>query len=119
MKTISGLEFSSLEQWQQGVEQAVHIELATSNFAMHMTLLGISRWASGSTLFALQLAKAISPSPRVAWLDAANTNFQAWLEAGGFTQPEPDALAVSSAEIIPSQAVDTGTGIDMPMLGCH
>lgn len=114
MTTDRNLEFLSIEQWQLGVEQALHIELARSNLAMHMTLLGISRWASGNSLFALQLAKAINPSPRIAWLDAANTNFQAWLEAGGFAQPEPEALAPLSAEITLNQAEDgsAGTGIN-------
>ena len=55
--------------------------------------------AANSPRSALQLANEISPLPRIAWFDTANTNFETWLEAGGFTQSEPDTLAPLSAEI--------------------
>lgn len=114
MERIRGLEIASLELWQLRVAQAVHIELARSNFAMHITLLGISRWVNGGVLVASQLGDAISPSPRIAWLDTANLNFQAWLTAGGFAQPELEAPAPLPAEITLKQAEDgnRGAGID-------
>lgn len=108
MKTINELELALFEQAEKEAEQAAHIELAKSSCAMHITLLGISRWTSGSTLAAWQLANAFSPLSHIAWLEATNRNFQSWLEAGGVSQPEQEPLTASSAEEITSQASDAG-----------
>lgn len=112
MKTANELEFSLLKQVVQEAEQAAHIHLAKSNCAMHMTMLGISRWSSGSTFAGWQLASAFSPLSHVSWLETANRNFLSWLEAGGFSQPEQETIVASSAESTSNQAPDA-TGVTL------
>jgi hypothetical protein len=110
MKTIKELETVLLEGVEKEAQQAAHIELAKSNCAMHMTLLGISRWTSGNSLAAWQLANIFGPLSHIEWLEATNRNFQSWLQAGGFAQPEQDTLTASSAEDIASGASGAGIG---------
>lgn len=110
MKTIKELELVLLDEVEKEAQQAAHIELAKSNCAMHMTLLGISRWTSGNSLAAWQLANIFGPLSHIGWLEATNRNFQSWLQAGGFSQPEQDTLTASSAEGIASWASGAGIG---------
>ena len=85
MNTIIGFSPLPITHEEQEIEQAVHLELARSNRAMHMTRLGISRWTNGSTLVASRVA--MTPMSPLAWHACANRNFEAWLAAGGFAQP--------------------------------
>jgi hypothetical protein len=111
MKTVNELEFSLFKQVVQEAEQAAHIHLAKSNCARHMTMLGISRWSSGSTFDGWQLASALSPMSHVSWLETANRNFLSWLEAGGFAQQEQETIVASSAESTSNQALDATDGM--------
>jgi hypothetical protein len=111
MKAVNELEFSLLKQVVQEAEQAVRINLAKSNCAMHRTMLGISRWSSGSTFDGWQLANVFNPLSHVSWLETANRNFLSWLEAGGFAQPELETFAQSSLESTSNEAAEAPGGM--------
>ena len=85
MNTIVGFKPLPAKHEEQEFEQAVHIELARSNRAMHLALLGFSRWTSGSS--PVEPRPAMTPMSPLAWHTCANRNFEAWLEAGGFARP--------------------------------
>ena len=91
MNTIIGFSPLPFKHGEQEFDLAVHMALARSNRAMHLTQLGISRWTSGSTLVASEVA--MTPMSSLAWHTAVNRSFETWLEAGGFAQPGKDTLA--------------------------
>ncbi len=82
------------------VPQTARVQLALEQSARHAAMLALARWTSGDTRAELQLADALRPSSQARWHSAAQRNFKAWLDAGGFAanadapvaKPEPVRL---------------------------
>lgn len=82
------------------VPQTARVQLALEQSALHAAMMALTRWTSGNTHAELQLADALRPSSQARWHSAAERNFKAWLDAGGFAanadapvaRPEPVRL---------------------------
>nr|WP_143028895.1 hypothetical protein [Massilia sp. PDC64] len=59
--------------------------------AIFPTRLALARWTRGGDIPHVHCFEHQLPM-RAAWYEQAQRRFQAWLETGGFHQPEPDSL---------------------------
>lgn len=75
-----------------------HVRLASEQSSMHNARGAIARWRSGNTDMEWLGAMAISPSPQSRWHAAAQRDFCAWLDAGGFTQADASDSTASATQ---------------------
>ena len=62
--------------------------MAKTHSALFPTQLALARWRyGGDTPHVFACTRTLS---RAAWYDQAQQQFQAWIDAGGFHQPEPE-----------------------------
>ena len=73
--------------------------------AIFPTRLALARWTRGGDIPHVHCFEHQLPM-RAAWYEQAQRRFQAWLETGGFHQPEPGSLDSVVAET--SQQADKG-----------
>jgi hypothetical protein len=73
--------------------------------AIFPTRLALARWTRGGDIPHVHCFEHQLPM-RAAWYEQAQRRFQAWLETGGFHQPEPGSLDSVIAET--SQQADEG-----------
>ena len=79
-----------------------HLQLAREKSALLITDMALARWTSGDNYDQVQLAQALRPSKLSQWHDTVQSNFSAWLAAGGFaasdaaSPSEPRALEETS-----------------------
>jgi hypothetical protein len=66
------------------IPQTARVQLALEQSALHAAMMALTRWTSGNTHAELQLADALRPTSQARWHNAAQRNFKAWLDAGGF-----------------------------------
>lgn len=82
---------------------------ANAHAALFPAQLALARWMHGSDVpHVFACSRSIG---RAAWYAEAQTQFQAWLDAGGFHQPEADGTGNAIQDGLPSQrlaANDTG-----------
>jgi hypothetical protein len=78
MQTVKDQLSNVEERTQNALEQS----------ALFPTRLAIARWTSGADPLRSHLAQ---PPARAAWLAAAQRDFQAWLDGGGFAQHDQAA----------------------------
>jgi len=64
-------------------------QIASHHAALFPTRLALARWQHGGALPHLHPG---FPALRAAWYGTARSDFQSWLECGGFTQHEDAAL---------------------------
>jgi len=70
------------------VIQALRLQSARKQSAMHALNLGLARWRNVEV--EAELVRALPSSSRSRWHAAAQDNFMAWLNAGGFAQQAPE-----------------------------
>jgi hypothetical protein len=75
--------------------------------AIFPTRLALARWTRGGDIPHVHCFEHQLPM-RAAWYEQAQRRFQAWLESGGFHQPEPGSLDSVIPET-PQQAVPSVT----------
>jgi hypothetical protein len=73
----------------RNVIQALRLQSAQEQSAMHAVNLAVSRWSNVEV--EAELVRALPSSSRSRWHAAAQDNFMAWLNAGGFAQQAPEA----------------------------
>jgi hypothetical protein len=73
--------------------------------AIFPTRLALARWTRGGDIPHVHCFEHQLPM-RAAWYEQAQRRFQAWLETGGFHQPEPGSLDSVIAET--TQQADEG-----------
>ena len=78
-------------------------KVAQEYAAIFPTRLALARWTRGGDLPHVHCFEHQLPM-RAAWYEQAQRQFQAWLETGGFHQPEPGSLDSVITEA--SQAAD-------------
>lgn len=66
-------------------------KVAQENAAIFPTRLALARWTRGGDIPHVHCFEHQLPM-RAAWYEQAQRRFQAWLETGGFHQPEPGSL---------------------------
>ena len=66
-------------------------KVAAEYAAMFPTQLALARWTRGGDIPHVHCFEHELPM-RAAWYEQAQRRFQAWLETGGFHQPEPGSL---------------------------
>jgi len=77
-------------------------KVAQEYAAIFATRLALARWTRGGDIPHVHCFEHQLPM-RAAWYEQAQRRFQAWLETGGFHQPEPDSLDSVTADT-PQQA---------------
>jgi hypothetical protein len=82
-------------------------KVAQEYAALFSTRLALARWTRGGDIPHVHCFEHQLPM-RAAWYEQARRQFQAWLESGGFHQPEPDGLESVIAETTPQAGRDTG-----------
>ena len=70
------------------IVQVLRMQAATEQAAMHLVQIAVARWTCADVEF--ELACALPSSRRSRWHAAAQNDFMAWLNAGGFAQPEAE-----------------------------
>lgn len=79
------------------VIQALRLHAAREQSAMHAVNLAVARWSNVDVEVEAELVRALPSSSRSRWHAAAQDNFMAWLNAGGFAQPAPNPGALEAA----------------------
>jgi hypothetical protein len=72
-------------------------KVAQEYAAIFPTRLALARWTRGGDIPHVHCFEHQLPM-RAAWYEQAQRRFQAWLETGGFHQPEPDSLESAVAD---------------------
>jgi hypothetical protein len=72
-------------------------KVAQEYAAIFPTRLALARWTRGGDIPHVHCFEHQLPM-RAAWYEQAQRRFQAWLETGGFHQPEPDSLESAAAD---------------------
>ena len=75
-------------------------KVAQENAAIFPTRLALARWTRGGDIPHVHCFEHQLPM-RAAWYEQAQRRFQAWLETGGFHQPEPGSLDSVIADTAP------------------
>lgn len=73
------------------VIQVLRLQSAQEQSAMHAVNLAVARWSNVDVGMEAELVRALPSSSRSRWHAAAQDNFMAWLNAGGFAQPAPES----------------------------
>ena len=81
-------------------------KVAQEYAAIFPTRLALARWTRGGDIPHVHCFEHQLPM-RAAWYEQAQRRFQAWLEAGGFHQPEPGSVNSVIADTAPQ--ADTTT----------
>lgn len=94
---------------QLAVTPAERRRIASTHAALFPTRLALSRWQHGGHIPHLHYG---APALRAAWYAAAQRDFQAWLDRGGFSQHEDTAAPSRPASCQPvkggdAQQIDT------------
>lgn len=77
--------------------------VANAHAALFPAQLALARWMHGGDVpHVFACARSIG---RAAWYAEAQAQFQSWLDAGGFHQPEADGTGSAIDELSPSQRV--------------
>lgn len=99
---------------QLAVTPAERRRIASTHAALFPTRLALSRWQHGVPVRHLHYGGASDTTCalRAAWYAAAQRDFQAWLDRGGFSQHEDTAAPSSPASCQPvkggdAQQIDT------------
>jgi hypothetical protein len=80
-------------------------KVAQEYAATFPTRLALARWTRGGDIPHVHCFEHQLPM-RAAWYEQAQRRFQAWLESGGFHEPEPDCLDSVIADT-PQQAAES------------
>ena len=80
-------------------------KVAQEYAALFPTRLALARWTRGGDIPHVHCFEHQLPM-RAAWYEQGQRQFQAWLEAGGFHQPDYDAADSVVAETTPGNRVD-------------
>jgi hypothetical protein len=75
-------------------------KVAQENAAIFPTRLALARWTRGGDIPHVHCFEHQLPM-RAAWYEQAQRRFQAWLETGGFHQPEPGSVDSVIADTAP------------------
>lgn len=79
------------------VIQALRLQAAREQSAMHAVNLALARWSNVDVEVEAELVRALPSSSRSRWHAAAQDNFMSWLSAGGFAQQPPEAKLAPGA----------------------
>jgi hypothetical protein len=94
------------------VIQALRLQSAKEQSAMHAVNLAVARWSNVDVDVEAELVRALPSSSRSRWHAAAQDNFMAWLSAGGFAQQEPESTLAG-----PPQTAEDGVALSQTR-GC-
>lgn len=87
---------------------AERLRLARAQSAMHTARLALARWSGDQSYQELRLARLLPPSDQARWHAAAQRDFCAWLDGGGFatelreSYPDGDGKRDQAAEERPA-----------------